>query len=71
MKTNNFRRVRVDVPAVAKTDLHCIVCRGVIDRGSTCWESGTQNQAGVVEYFVYLHSACLSLSNASQASKAA
>jgi len=62
---------RVDAPAVADRRLHCLVCKGEIGQGQNYWESGTTNKQGVIEYWVFLHPECLSLLNASLASRVA
>jgi hypothetical protein len=62
---------RVDSPSVAHQTLHCLVCKGEILRGETFWQSGTANEEGEVEYWVFLHAECLSLLTASVASRVA
>lgn len=52
---------RVDRPCVCERDFKCFVCKDKVKRGSSAWSIAT-NGAG---YSLVVHSACLSLFNAS------
>ena len=52
---------RVDRPLIPARDFKCFVCRGKVKRGLCAWSIATSG-AG---YSLVVHSACLSLLNAS------